>query len=446
VDPVHGANGVYDIGVAGGKVVELGRELPGAAARRIVDVGGLTLIPGVIDTHTHVRGPAQRMMALAGVCTALDMADMRTVLAEWPEWSVGMNIAGLQTIGHWPDEQPTEAELARLIDGAVDDGAIGLKIIGGHNPSTPAATAKMIELANRAGVYVAFHVGTTEAGSDLEGLLEAIDLAGENRLHIAHVNSYLRGLVRDPAEESMVALAALAGKRNFVSESYLAVINGTGGRIGPDGLPTSHVTRNCLRMRGYPITDAGMEQAIRDEYCLVKVTEGGITVIYTGGRGVAIWRERNTDVPVSFPVNSPVATFMCAIRKHEGEFVVDAIATDGGQTPRNVAVEYGLCLVRYQALTMNEFVHKVSVAGARMLGLPAKGHLGVGADADITAIDMDLGKAVMTVVGGDIIMAHGIVHGSGGTILTTPRGESKVKATGYRYELVHPREMLLYTK
>jgi len=447
IDPANQVDAVLDVGVADGKVVELAAELPGARAGRIVGLAGYTVIPGVIDTHTHVKGPAQRMMALAGVCTALDMADMRTVLSEWPEWSAGMNIAGLQNVGHWPGEAPAEAELRRLLDEAVADGAIGLKIVGGHSPSTPATTAKLIELANRAGIYVAFHVGTTETGSDLRGLIESVELAGDNCLHICHVNSYLRGLVRDPAEEVLEGLAAIEGRRNLVSESYLAIINGTGGRIGPDGLPASHVTRNCLKMRNYEVSEKGLEQAIMDGYCLVKVTEGGVTVIYVGQKGVDLWRAAGTNVPVSFPVNSPQATFLCAVRRDRaGEFVVDAIATDGGSTPRNVAVEYGLSLVRYQALTMNEFILKASTVGAKMLGLPNKGHLGAGADADLTVLDMQQGQAAMTIVGGRIIMAHGVLYGSGGTILTTPRGEAKVRQLGYDYQLVRPEEMLLYTK
>ena len=447
VDPANGVNKVTDIGVAGGKVVGLGEHLDGGAAARIIDLGGFTLMPGVIDTHTHVNGPAQRMMALKGVCTALDMADTRTVLKEWNEWSCGMNILGLQTIGAWPGDPPTEAELTRLITAAVADGAIGLKIIGGHNPSTPATTARMIEIANRLGVYVAFHTGTTATGSDLRGLIEAVELAGDNCLHIAHVNSYLRGLVRDPVDEVLEGLAAIKGKKNLVHESYLAVINGTGGQIGPDGLPTSHVTRNCLRMRGYTPDRAGLEQAILDGYCLIKITEGGLTVIYTGEQGARIWRDRGTDVPVSFPVNSPQATFLCAVRKDEaGKFIVDAIGTDGGQTPRNVAVEYGLGLVKYQALTLNEFILKTSTVGASMLGLPNKGHLGVGADADITVLDMEKGIAAMTIVGGKVIMAHGIVYGTGGTFYTTPAGEAHVRETGIHYGIVRPEEMLLYTK
>jgi hypothetical protein len=447
VDPANKVNARLDIGVADGRVVELGAALPGVRARNIIDLSGYTVMPGVIDTHTHVRGPAQRMMALAGVCTALDMGDMRSVLQEFPEWGCGLNIAGLQVIGQWPAEPPSRQEVASLIDAAVADGAIGIKIIGGHRPSTPEATELIIDQANRAGAYIAFHVGTTATASNLPGLLEAVDLAGDNCLHIAHVNSYLRGMDRDPVEESLVGLAAIEGRKNLVSESYLAVINGTGGQIGADGLPTSHVTRNCLKLRGYSVDDAGMEAAIRDGYCLVKVTEGGVTVIYVGEPGVALWRSMGTNAPVSFPVNQPQATFLCAVRKDAGgSFVVDAIATDGGSTPRNVAVEYGLCLVRYQALTLNEFVLKASTVGASMLGLKEKGHLGVGADADLTVLDMDKGVAAMTIVGGKVVMADGILYGSGGTIITTPRGEAKVRETGYRYQIVHPEEMLLYTK
>ncbi len=59
---------------------------------------------------------------------------------------------------------------------------------------------------------------------------------------------------------------------------------------------------------------------------------------------------------------------------------------------------------------------------------------------------MTKGEAAMTIVGGEVIMAHGIVYGHGGTIYTTPRGEAKVKDYGYKYGIVKPEEMLIYTK
>ncbi|MFP4199992.1 MAG: amidohydrolase [Clostridia bacterium] len=447
VDPQNRVDAVTDLGIGGGKVVEVGESLPTADAAEMVDLEGLTAIPGVIDTHVHIRGPAHRMMARAGVCTALDMADGAKVLRAVPEVGAGLNIAALQVMPAYPDSAPDREEGLRLIRNSLIEGSIGIKLIGGHDPSSPRATQRFIELANEVKSYVAFHVGTTETGSHLGGLLEAIELAGDNCLHVAHVNSYLRGITDDPVEEVLEGLAAMAGKDNLVSESYLASINGTGGKIGNDDLPTSHVTRNCLKMGGYTADRAGLEKAIAEGYGLVQIVEGGYTVLVTGARGVDVWKDNDTDVSMSFPVNRPESTFLCATRKDEaGNFVVDAISTDGGGIPRNVAVESGMALVRYGALTMDEFVAKVSSSGARMLGLCDKGHLGEAADADVTVIDEASGRAVMTIVGGRIVMAYGIVYGSGGTIITTPMGEERVRSIGLPVRLVDPKDFLLYAK
>ena len=50
-------------------------------------------------------------------------------------------------------------------------------------------------------------------------------------------------------------------------------------------------------------------------------------------------------------------------------------------------VEKGLALVDFEALSLNESVLKTSANPAAMLGLKNKGHLGIGADADVTVID-----------------------------------------------------------
>jgi len=73
-----------------------------------------------------------------------------------------------------------------------------------------------------------------------------------------------------------------------------------------------------------------------------------------------------------------------------------------------------------------------------------KGHLGVGADADITVLDLSRGEAVMSLALGKLIMIDGIVVGRGGTVITTERGERRVKASGLPYQLIDLDKSRLY--
>ena len=111
---------------------------------------------------------------------------------------------------------------------------------------------------------------------------------------------------------------------------------------------------------------------------------------------------------VSFPVNPEMPRLRLATAKRRGdEFVVDCLITDGGGIPRNVTVASGLCLVKLSALTMEEFVVKTSRNPARILGLVDKGHLGIGADADVSVVDIDRQKPVMSISNGKVIMFKG---------------------------------------
>ncbi|HSR22978.1 MAG TPA: hypothetical protein VLW53_05480, partial [Candidatus Eisenbacteria bacterium] len=46
--------GAVDVGIAGGVVAELGRQLHG---RREIDASGLLLLPGAVDAHVHLSPP-----------------------------------------------------------------------------------------------------------------------------------------------------------------------------------------------------------------------------------------------------------------------------------------------------------------------------------------------------------------------------------------------------
>jgi dihydroorotase-like cyclic amidohydrolase len=95
-------------------------------------------------------------------------------------------------------------------------------------------------------------------------------------------------------------------------------------------------------------------------------------------------------------------------------------------------VENGLLLVQFGAITLREFAIKASLNGARALGLPNKGHLAAGADADVSILDFDRKKAYATIVNGKVIMKDGALLGSGTGIICDKRGEAYLKSRGIR--------------
>ena len=450
LDPRNGVDQVGDVGISQGKIVEVGRNLDTAHGLDAVDLSGKWVLPGVIDPHVHVSSwiggyPGLRMMASEGVITALDMAGPpESVFANVKKHGSGMHIACLDafTQGHAWEEPITNREIEKRIACALDQGAIGVKILGGHYPLAPEATARIIREARRQEGYVAFHAGTTRKGSNLEGMREAIQLSDGNPLHLAHINSYCRGYVKDPLLETFEALQLLNDAPHVWSESYINVFNGTSGKC-VNGIIHSHVTRACCRVRGYVEDESGLEQAIREGFAFVTVLKGGINVLFTGEEGYQYWRDRGTEVTLSFPVNLlPVQIHLASAKDSKGEFIVDALSTDGGGIPRNTMVRHAFDLVRLGVLTPLEMAAKLSTRTAEMLGLKSKGTLSLGADADITVVDPQEGKACLGIAGGRIIMVEGRVVGTGGTLITTEKGVSRVKEWGLPYQVMNTSDAL----
>jgi dihydroorotase len=54
IDPKNRIDGPMDVAITGGKIARVAADIPASQARRIVDVAGLTVTPGLIDIHVHV--------------------------------------------------------------------------------------------------------------------------------------------------------------------------------------------------------------------------------------------------------------------------------------------------------------------------------------------------------------------------------------------------------
>jgi hypothetical protein len=459
LDPANDFEGVADVGVKAGMIARVEPELDPFDGDEIVDVSGRWVMPGQIDTHAHVAGLSRNwdpalgyaMLARAGTTTVLDMGGTGPSLVDGiKRKGAGLNVAGLYALipgATMPSGEPSAVEARDIVAGALRQGCFGIKILGGYHPFSPQATADVVHACNGQLAYVAFHIGTRESGSHLGGVREIPAIVGDGRLHVCHVNSYCRGVIEDADAECDETLGILEGMRTQLnSEAYHAIQNGTSGSCDGEGFVQANVPRNCLAMRGYAPTREGMEQAILDGYASVIGQRGGHVVYLKGREALAVYEREKTHVGMSFPVNLPSSAFKLTTAKNEaGEFIVDAVSTDGGCHPRNVAIQSSMALVKFGALTPLEMVTKLSLTPARMLGLPSKGHFSEGADADITIINPETNEPTMSFVAGNAIMIDGHVVGSGGTLLITPAGRRAAEATGLPYRIVNMAGTKLYS-
>lgn len=443
VDYQNNVNGTFDLGIADGQVVEVSPEIDLTRGQRVFDAAGKMVLPGIIDLHVHTgfvcKGrTAMNNMVKAGTVTAVDVGGP---LEEFYDNAVshgaGLNMACLQMIR--PDYNvkgvnPSPQEIGVLIDKSLENGALGLKILGGHYPLAREATRRTIELTNKKRAYLTFHAGTAESDetvlNTLDSFKEAVELAEGFSVQMAHVNAYARGRTASPLEECIETLGLLEANPNLFSEAYLAQFSGAPGRC-VDGQLESKGTGNSLSMGGYSRDEKGLRQGILDGFVLVTCELGEESVLITGKEGLEYWEANNGDVTVSCPTNPALSLFLCATHKNtDGRFVVDAISTDGGGIPRNFIVTKGTALVRLYGLTWPEFVMKTSYHPARILGLNNKGHLGHGADADITIVDPLAGRPYATINRGKIAMLGGVILGTGTTVITTAQGKDAVKRRG----------------
>jgi len=175
VDGTGSPPAVADVGVRAGLVAGVG-DLSEAAAGIILDVTGLYVAPGFIDTHSH-SGPGLTTEELShaepllaqGLTTVVVNPDgggpvaLVEQRAELEQEGLGVNVA--QLVGHGSvrgrvmasdDRAPTEAELDQmrtLVRAGMEAGAWGLSSGTFYTPGSFSKNSELIELARVAAEY-----------------------------------------------------------------------------------------------------------------------------------------------------------------------------------------------------------------------------------------------------------------------------------------------------
>jgi N-acyl-D-amino-acid deacylase len=217
VDGMGGTPRICDVGIRDGKIVGIGKWIFFFSRPNVrIDAQGRIVAPGFIDVHTHVElnlpasGPFRCPNFLRqGVTTLItgncgrSRTNIQTLFSNLEKGGSYINFATL--IGHNSIRQevvgsasrsPTPAELARmqrLVERAMQDGALGLSTGLAYTPGRFAQPAEIIALAKTAaehgGLYVS-HI-RDEGSKGMQAIQEALEIGRLSgaRVHISHFKS-----------------------------------------------------------------------------------------------------------------------------------------------------------------------------------------------------------------------------------------------------------------
>ena len=462
--PVHG-----EVGVEGDRIGSVGTRCP-LRARRTIDAQGMAVCPGFIDLHTHsdlmlLAEPHAPAKAMQGVTTEVigqdglsyapvtgaTLAHFRSTLKAlngdpeglaWDWRGVGeyldrfdghaaVNVAMLAPHGNLRaavlglDDLPaTAAELAqmqRLLDRAMDEGAFGLSTGLSYAPCSFADTRELIALGRvvgRRGGYFAPHL--RNYGTEMEAAVEeAIEIAAAAGvpLHLTHFQAsfstgegkaeyYLariRQARRQGLQITLDAYPYLAGS------TFLAgLLPGWSHAAGTEALLgrlRDPATRARLRHEMEVLGSDGFQRIpARWDTVVVSGVAGRKNSGLVGKSLDEIAREQGRaafDCLADLLLEEDLAVSCILFIGHEEnlqEFIRDPefmAGSDGlliGARPHPRAWgTFARYLGRYVrelgVLSLEECVRKMTSAPARLLGLHDRGTLAVGKMADLVVFD-----------------------------------------------------------
>src|SRR6516162_9487166 len=434
VDPASGMDGTGDVAVMDGKIAAVGSSL--GSAERMIDATGLVVAPGFIDLHAHGQSiPADRMQALDGVTTTLDLEAGVLPVAPWygrwaekgrvlnygaaANWAfarigamTGSNSeSSLEAFGNamrdrrWIENVASDVEVAGILDrlaNGLNEGGIGIGILNAYAPGAGVQELTAVcQLAAKHDVPTFTHVAymsRIDPESAAEAYIRLIGYAGATgaHMHICHFNSSSKTDVERC--RALVAKAQAQGLPIMV-EAYPY---GTGSTVlaaaffsDPD-----FEARNGMGYDSVQRVTDGRRFRDREELLAAQAAEPSTLVLWH-----ILDIENNAhhrdllDLSVLYPGGAIASDAMPWTLPDGTSYTGDAwpLPEDATSHPRSAG-----CFTRFirqwvrerQAVSLLEGVRKCALIPAEILAastpaMRAKGRLQPDADADVVVFDLE---------------------------------------------------------
>ncbi|RVT95709.1 dihydroorotase [Rhodovarius crocodyli] len=365
-----------DVGVVKGRIAAIGA-LGGASAEEVVDVTGLSVLPGIIDAHVHLRDPGDpsvetiatgtKAAILGGVCTVFDMPNTvpsitSTEQLAWKrDYIQGRSYAD---IGFYVGGSMKNLDdLGRL---ETEENVCAVKIFAGSSTGDLlVADDASLERAMRSGRRpIAYH---SEDEFRLQARKPAYEAGGPHKLHAEwrDVECALLGTRR------IVALARKTGRPCHilhVSTAEELDFLGQARDIASVEVLLNHLTQTDEaydRLGGYAV----MNPPIRDERHMK-----------------AAWEAMaNGTIDV---VGSDHAPHSRAAK--ERPWPATAAGLTGVQTILPIMLDH----VSAGRLSLSRLADVMAAGPARVYGAVGKGRIAMGYDADFTVVDMKKNRTI----------------------------------------------------
>jgi N-acyl-D-aspartate/D-glutamate deacylase len=427
---------VGTVGIRGDRIVYVGPDRKGLAARKVIGARGMAVLPGLIDVHSHpdtyIRSAkaAERLNApwlMQGVTTIFigvdgyGTPDVARESRALERSGIGTNIVpyvGFGAVRHRilgdAARAPSEEELGRmkrLVARGMCEGAIGFSTGLFYAPQSFATTEEVIalsrEAARRGGVYDTHQRDESSYTIGLLGSVrEAIRIGREAGMpvHFAHLKALgvdVQG--QAPAVITEIERARASGL-DVTADQYPWLASGS--NLEASLIPRWAVDGGTAAMRKRFDDPASLER-IRTEARDNLRRRGGAASILLTSEGqpwtgktlagvAATWQVEPVDAAIRIlrqSERSAIASFN--MREDDVEAIMKrpwvVTSSDGSDGhPRQYATFptlYRSYVVGRKVISFGDFVRRSTGAPADMFGLKDRGYLRPGYAADVLVLD-----------------------------------------------------------